>query len=261
MSPRPDFTIVTERGGEPVSKAQIDRFNQRYIWASSYCKGRDVLEMACGTGPGLGYLQRHAKSLVAGDISPPVLALARAHYGDRIDLREFDAARTPFADASMDVVILFEAIYYLPDLDAFAREVRRLLRARGVLLLATANKDLPDFNPSPFSQAYLNPPELRAWLERHGFTCSLFGGSPVPKLGVRAKVLRAIKRFAVSFHLIPDSMRGKRLLKRLVFGKLVTMPLELSAEDAVFVAPVSIEPDSPDTMHQVLYCVAEKIEP
>jgi SAM-dependent methyltransferase len=261
MNQHPDFTIVTERGGEPVSKMQLDRFHQRYIWAGSYCKGRDVLEMACGTGPGLGYLWRQSQSLMAGDVSSSVLALARAHYGDRIDLREFDAARTPFADTSVDVIILFEAIYYLSDLDAFAREVRRLLRPRGVLLLATANKDLLDFNPSPFSKTYLNPPELRAWLGRHGFACSFLGGSPVAKSGVRARVLRTIKRFAVSFHLIPESMRGKRLLKRFVFGRLVTMPVELSVEDAMFVAPVSIDPDSPDTTHQVIYCVAEKIEP
>ena len=256
-----DFTIVTEQGGEPVSRAQLERFHQRYIWAGSYCNGRDTLEMACGTGPGLGYLRRQARSLVAGDVSPSVLALARGHYGDRVDLREFDAARTPFADTSVDVIILFEAIYYLPDLEAFAREVRRLLRPRGVLLLATANKDLPDFNPSPFSQTYLSAPELRAWLGRHGFACTFFGGSPVPKAGARAKLLRTIKRLAVSLHLIPDSMRGKRLLKRLVFGKLVTMPLELSVEDALFVPPVSIDPDLPDTTHQVLYCVAEKIGP
>ena len=109
MSPS-DFLTVTERGGEPVSAAQVERFFQRYLWAGKFCAGKDVLEMACGTGPGLGYLQQVSGSLVAGDIAESVIALARQHYGKRVDLRQFDATDTGMADQSLDVIILFEAI-------------------------------------------------------------------------------------------------------------------------------------------------------
>lgn len=258
MKSRYDYTIVTERGGEPVSAAQLSRFHQRYFWAGTYCHGKDVLEVACGTGPGLGYLNQVAKSLNAGDISPGTLAVARQHYGDRIDLRQFDAAATPFADASFDVVILFEAIYYLPDVERFVAETRRLLRPGGRLLLATANKDLVDFNPSPFSVRYLNPPELRDLLARHGFESEFFGGSPQQQEGLISGVLRLAKRLAVALHLMPRSMKGKRLLKRLVFGRLQPMPVEFDGTGVAYEPPVPIPASMPDHRHQVLYCVATK---
>ncbi len=254
-----DFLIVTERGGEPVSVAQLERFYQRYIWAGAFCAGKDVLEMACGTGPGLGYLESVSRSLAAGDISTEVVSLAREHYGARVSLQQFDASAAPFPDASFDVVILFEAIYYMPDVSRFFEEARRLLRPSGVLLLATANKDLFDFNPSPFSHRYLNPPELRDILHKHGLGSEFFGGSPVRVNSSKAVLVRALKKAAVSLHLIPRSMKGKRMLKRLFLGQLVTMPSELSVEDAKYDPPTSISAEFPDTIHQVLYCVARKV--
>lgn len=252
-----DFLAVTEVGGEPVSQAQISRLYQRYIWAGSFCKGKDVLEAACGTGPGLGYLASVSNSLIAGDYSAEVLSVARAHYGDRIALQEFDAQSTPFRDASFDVVILFEAIYYLPDVEKFFIECRRLLRPGGILLLATANRDLFDFNPSPFAVRYFNPPELTSMLSSHGFDTQFFGGSPVDPPSLKSRALRLAKKVAVTFNLIPGSMRGKRWLKRLVFGKLVAMPRELQAGDAQYEPPLPIDGRRPDTVHQVLYCVAK----
>ena len=254
----PDFISVTERGGETVSRAQLDRFHQRYIWAGRIGAGKDVLEMACGTGPGLGHLQAVSGRFSAGDIAPSVLQHARQHYGQRIDLHQFDATHTPFADQSFDVVILFEAIYYVPDAEALVREVKRLLRLGGRFLVATANKDLPDFNPSPFSHRYFNPPELRELLARHGFGATFFAGSPVPEDGPRQNLIRSLKKAAVGLNLIPRSMNGKRLIKRLVFGKLVRMPVELTTDDARYQEPAPISPDQPDTRHQVLYCVATR---
>jgi SAM-dependent methyltransferase len=256
-----EFLIVTERGGELVSRAQLQRFHQRYFWAGELCVGKDVLELACGTGPGLGYLASRSKSLRAGDLDPQVLAFAREHYRSRLEIGQFDAVATPFADASFDVVILFEAIYYLPDPRAVVSEARRLLRPAGKILLATANRDLFDFNPSPFSRHYFNPPELAELLRKAGFSVSFFGGSPAHAGDGAPGLLRLIKRLAVKLHLIPRSMQAKRLLKRLVFGRLVRMPRELRGNEVPYVPPVPIDSDMPDTVHQVIYCVAVKDSP
>jgi SAM-dependent methyltransferase len=253
-----EFISVTERGGEQVSQAQVDRFMQRYIWAGEIAFGKNVLELACGTGPGLGHLNKKALHLVAADISNEVIAAAREHYGQRIDLRQLDACNTGLDAKTFDVVILFEAIYYLPDVDDFLMEVTRLLRPGGQLLLATANKDLYDFNPSPFSNRYFNPPELSLLLRSHGFDYEFFGGSPVRASGLKNRILRAAKRFAARNRLIPGSMNSKRLLKRIVFGPLVTMPVELDATSANYTAPEPISADKPDTVHQVLYCIATR---
>ena len=253
-----NFLIVTERGGELVSPAQLRRFYQRYAFAGQYCQGKDVLEMACGTGPGLGYLQSISASLVACDISDSVLRLAQEHYRNRIDIRKLDAVNTGLQDSAFDVVILYEAIYYIPDIDALLREVHRLLRPGGVFLVATANKDLYDFNPSPFSCNYYNPPELSNLLSKKGFSCTFYGGDPVASAGIKSKLIRMLKTVAVKFDLIPGSMASKRILKRLLFGPLVKMPAELRAEDIGYQAPLLLDGMHSDLIHQVIYCVATR---
>ena len=62
-----------------------------------------------------------------------------------IRLRQFDAQDMPFEDKSKDVIIMFEAIYYIPDAERFVRECERVLPSGGKVLIATANKDLYDF--------------------------------------------------------------------------------------------------------------------
>src|SRR5882762_7870430 len=132
-----DFQTVTELSGAPVSQEQIERLVNRYVWAATMCADKHVVEVACGCGSGLGVLGKSAASLVAGDLSAQILQKARAHYGGRVELTEFDAQRMPYADHSKDVVILFEAIYYLPAAEKFVDEARRILRPGGKVLIAT----------------------------------------------------------------------------------------------------------------------------
>ncbi len=149
-----DYKDVTELSGEEISQEQLQRICNRYYWAGSYCQDKDALEVACGTGPGLGYLSRISQRLVAGDISEEILSIARLHYEERVDIQQFDASSMPFPNQSFDVVLIFEAIYYLPNVEQFMKECRRILRPAGILLIVTANKDLYDFNPSPYSHGY-----------------------------------------------------------------------------------------------------------
>lgn len=255
---QPNYEKVTERGGELVSNLQLERFYQRYLWAGDICIGKDVLEMACGTGPGLGYLQSIANSLSAGDISYYNLKCAREYYGDRIDLHHFDARHTQFEDQSFDVIILFEAIYYIADIQALMVEVRRLLRPKGKFLITTANKDLFDFNPSPYSQRYYNAPELREILTNNGFSSCFYADGLVIDNGIWYKGYRWIKKLAVDMKLIPGSMDGKRIIKRFIFGKLVRMPEELLVNNHKYKKPIPISSECSEDFHQVLYCISTK---
>ena len=51
-----DYISVTEIAGDDVTQEQVDRLCNRYYWAASYCQDKDVVEAACGSGQGLGYL-------------------------------------------------------------------------------------------------------------------------------------------------------------------------------------------------------------
>jgi SAM-dependent methyltransferase len=253
-----DYTQVTEVTGEPVSREQIERMLTRYHWARSYCQNGEILELACGSGQGLGYLARAAKRVVGGDYSAPLVRIARNHYQDRIPLLRLDAQAIPFRDQSFHAILLYEAIYYLPDMETFARECYRVLRPKGVLLLCTANKDLPDFNPSPYSFFYPNPPDFVQWLRPVGFQVECFADSPVDYRNRKQKILSGIKRAVVRFDLMPKTMAGKKIFKRLVFGKLVPLPPELTEDMGPPPNPYPISCERKDTTHKVIFALGRK---
>lgn len=253
-----DYISVTEIAGDEVTQEQIGRLCNRYYWAGEYCSGKDVLEAACGSGQGLGYLNKIARSLDAGDYSEKMLTIARQHYGNRILLKQFDAQNMPFDDQSKDVIILFEAIYYLPDAKKFAKECARVLRPGGVALVVTANKDLYDFNPSPYSYKYHGVMELNELFSSVGFQVRCYGDTPVNSVSLTQKLLRPVKKMAVSLGLMPKSMAGKKILKRLVFGDMVTMPAEITPETSAYIPPAPITTERPDGLHKVIYCEAVK---
>jgi len=251
-----DYLSVTELPGSYVSQEQIDRICNRYYWAGKYCHNKDVLEVACGTGQGLGYLSKIAKSLNAGDYSEKILEIARKHYGNRITLKQFDAQNLPYKDNSMDVIILFEAIYYLSSAEKFISECRRVLRDGGKVLIATANKNLYDFNPSPYSYKYYGVVELKELFTKQGFIVEFYGNTPIDILSLQQKLFRPVKKWAVKFGLVPKTLEGKRIIKRLIFGRLVKMPAEIKENMVPFIEPTKLSSSQPDNKHKVIYCVA-----
>ncbi len=250
-----DYLDVTEVAGESISAEQLERLNHRYHWAQTFCEGRDVVECACGTGPGLGVLAAVARTMEAGDVSIAMVDRVRSHYGARVPVRQFDAQQLPFADSSKDVIVLFEAVYYLPDANRFVAECRRVLRPGGKVLIATANKDLSDFNPSPYSHRYYGVVELAELIASSAMKAELFGYLPTDETSLRQRVLRPVKRAVVGLGLMPRSMKGKRLLKRLVFGKPVSMPAELNAGVHVLDQITPLDSRIADTRHKVIYAV------
>ena len=253
-----DFPSITELPGDYASREQVLRSHRRYYWAAEYVADRDVLEVGCGAGQGLGMLARTARRVVGGDVSKEALSTARHHYGDRIELRQFDAAQMPFPDASFDVVLMFEAIYYVDSPSAFITEAHRILRPDGVLLIVTANKDLFDFTPSPFSVGYYGVNELAEMLARVGFAPRFFGDTPVQSLSMRQRLLRPIKYLMSSARLMPKSKRVKAVIKRLVFGPMVSLPAEIGPGVDVGPMPTRIPDDQADHRHKVIHCEARR---
>jgi SAM-dependent methyltransferase len=253
------FTDVTEMTGDEISHEQLQRMCNRYYWAGEYTEGRNVIEAACGAGAGLGYLASRAFSVRACDISDDVLASPRAYYGDRVPIDTADAAKLPYADASADVILLFEAIYYLPDPSAFVTEAKRVLRPGGNLLIVTANKDLYDFNPSPFSHVYYGVADLAALVRRHSLEIvEMAGGTPICGASLRQRMLRPVKKCVVLLGLMPRTMAGKKLLKRLVFGDMVPAPAEITTKTCAYEKPQPIPADRASVDHKVIFLAVQK---
>ncbi len=251
-----DYVDVTELSGDEVSQEQVERLCHRYYWAGDFCRGKDVLEVGCGAGQGLGYIAGLARSVIGGDYSDEVIDIARRYYGDRIALRRFDAQDMPFDDDSFDVVILFEAIYYLPSAGRFVEECKRVLRPGGKVLISSANKDLYDFNPGPHAHGRFGTTELFDLFSSHGFSVECFGSTPMDRVSLRQRLLRPAKKIAVALDLIPKTMNAKKILKRIVFGDLVPMPYEVTDRMVRLIEPNAVPADRSDTTHKVIFCAA-----
>jgi SAM-dependent methyltransferase len=240
-----DFSTVTEQPGQRATREQLSMLVTRYNWAAGKVPGKHVLEVACGAGMGLGLLARAANSVEAGDLDPVNWRMAQDTYRGRenVHISRIDALALPYEPERFDCVVLFEALYYLPDAARFFREARRVLRPAGELLVSTVNREWPRFNPSPFSTNYFSAAELQSALESAGFAVRVWAGFPDDPAGVRRRMIGLVRRAAVKLDLVPRTMRGKESLKRLFYGKLQEIPRELTRDTAPIARMVPAQGD------------------
>jgi SAM-dependent methyltransferase len=237
-----DYTTVTELPAARASRQQWARLRHRYGLAATLSVGRDVLEVGCGAGLGLGWLARQARRVTGGDCTASSLALARRHYRGRVPLLRLDAQTLPFRERSFDAVILFETVYYLRHPAGFVAECARVLRPGGLLLIGSVNPDAAGFHPSPFARRYFSAGELRELLRGGGFSAEISGGFREAAASWRERCLASLKRIAGRAGLIPKTMRGRETLKRLVFGRLTTLPPEILPQDYAYEPPAPMDP-------------------
>ncbi|HLV68845.1 MAG TPA: class I SAM-dependent methyltransferase [Polyangiaceae bacterium] len=228
----------------------------RYRFASELCRGLRVLEVACGTGQGLALLGGSAASVKGCDIDAGNVAMAQATHGDRVPVEVASAEHLPADDGSVDAIVLFEAIYYVPEVEPFLRECRRVLTPRGLLIVSTTNPDLFDFVPSVHSRRYYGARELTALFSSAGFQPEVFGYSPTTSLPLRHRALRPVKAVVRRLGLVPKSMLGKALVRRMLFGPLPRMPRDLSGLDLPYEPPQPLRSGAPSREFRYLYCVA-----
>ncbi len=101
-------------------------------------KGKDILEVGCGRGGGLSYVNRYLspKNVTGVDLNKKAIQFCNKHYkGTNNIFVQADAQKLPFADNSFDVVLNVESSHRYPDVDVFLNEVYRVLKPDGVLLL------------------------------------------------------------------------------------------------------------------------------
>lgn len=109
----------------------------------------DVLELGSGSGANAAELLARypAARLTATDVDPAMLDAARRRlrpFAERASVRQADATRIPFADASFDAVVSLIMLHHVIDWEQMLAEVARVLRPGGLL----AGYDLVRSGPS-----------------------------------------------------------------------------------------------------------------
>ncbi len=110
----------------------------RYHWAAPLLRGKGVLDVACGTGYGAEVLRKGGvRAVVSVDVSEDALRFGAVPFALQAVLG--DAQRLPFRDQAFGGCVSFETIEHVPEAEFFARELARVLRPGGPLLLSTPN--------------------------------------------------------------------------------------------------------------------------
>ncbi len=135
-----------------------DDHMERYRFAARFVLGRTVLDIACGVGFGSRLLAEAGARRVDGvDISPQVIDYARAHYGSERAVFTVGDIASFSAPEPYDVVVCFETIEHVTDHLAALRNLARLVRKGGVLLLSTPNRLIT----SPHARSMADAPANR----------------------------------------------------------------------------------------------------
>jgi len=165
-----------------------------------------ILDIGCGGGRNIRTLAETASTghVDGVDYSPASLEVARDTNADliesaRVSIQQASVSQLPFPDGSFDLVTAVETHYYWPDLPKDLREILRVLKPGGQLLIIaeTYKGRRMDWLFRPvmrllFRATYLSPDEHRQALSDAGFANVSVDVVPqhgwIAALGVRPSV-------------------------------------------------------------------------
>jgi ubiquinone/menaquinone biosynthesis C-methylase UbiE len=102
-----------------------------------FARGKDALEVGCGTGLILQRIAAVARSAKGIDLSEGMLAHAR---GRGLDVQQASATSLPFSDESFDVTYSFKVLAHVPELETALAEMGRVTRRGGRVFIELYNK-------------------------------------------------------------------------------------------------------------------------
>jgi len=146
-----------------ASRKEILESNRRFFgkWAASYnlfaagwakviqkktishIKGKriSILDIGCGTGKALEIMKnKFPNARIYGiDLSKKMLAKAKTLLGKNVQLKEASADKLPFNANKFDYILCTSAFHHFPKQLNALKEMKRVLRKDGLLLLADEN--------------------------------------------------------------------------------------------------------------------------
>jgi SAM-dependent methyltransferase len=215
-------------------------------WAPILCDaagiraGRNVLDVACGTGiVARTAAERAGAARVTGiDLNDAMLTVARRARAD-IDWRQGDAADLPLPGRSFDAVVCQMALMFFPDRIGALREMGRVAARSGtVAVLVPASLDAqPAYGPFVDMAAGHAGPEARSLLNTY-FACGdldeltgLFGRAGLQVTATRTHSGTA--RFPSIDALVTTEVESTPLRERIsgeVYERIKTAAREVLAE-------------------------------
>ena len=114
------------------------------LWVARWLgdvRGRRVVDAGCGTGRWMRYLRERGAVAAGFDLSAPMLARAAAWPALHGTLAAADLGQLPVAAACADIALCALSLGHAPDADLAMRELCRVVKPGGMLLLSDFHPD------------------------------------------------------------------------------------------------------------------------
>ena len=113
----------------------------RYALAMELVAGKKVLDIACGEGYGTSLLATKAAHVTGMDADNSTIEKAIAKYKrENIRFVVAKAEKITAADNEFDLVVSFETLEHLEDQETMIKEIKRVLKPGGLLIISTPDK-------------------------------------------------------------------------------------------------------------------------
>ena len=127
------------------NKAQIDMILQYIPQKDNVC----ILDIGCGNGKVLGYLQKKTKSFIHGfDYSEEAIKTAQSLFPENAEFREGIIGQIEYPEEKFDVIISMDTLYFATDMTAFVAQVRKWLKKDGVFFVGYQEGDVIPKTPN-----------------------------------------------------------------------------------------------------------------
>jgi 2-polyprenyl-3-methyl-5-hydroxy-6-metoxy-1,4-benzoquinol methylase len=141
--------------------------------ATKYLLSEDcILEIGCGTGHGSMLIgQRLGNYLYYGcDVAFSALEFASKRYGiERNNWISANGENLPFKDNQFDAVICLEVIEHIENPGKLLRDIFRVLKKEGKLLISTPNRSIAGEPTGAYHLKHYTYPELKKLLKKANF--------------------------------------------------------------------------------------------
>ena len=128
-----DPRTIEGRGGLRVDSHDLAALRLERCLTALHDAHGDLLEVGCGAGRNLRAFAHYRPDLRLQGVDISTRALEEAwQAGGPIIYKLGDALNLPYADASFDIVVLFDVLEHVPDVGRAVAEVARVLRPGGV---------------------------------------------------------------------------------------------------------------------------------
>lgn len=113
----------------------------RYAFAQEFTDNKIVLDIASGEGYGSFVLAKNADFVYGVDISEEAITYAKKNYRkDNLEFRDGNTSKIPLDSNSVDIVVSFETIEHHDQHDEMMKEIKRVLKKDGKLIISSPNK-------------------------------------------------------------------------------------------------------------------------